>query len=177
MAAEGEEPFPFNFVNNALSVDSDLVLSVVLRTVIMTFFVLFAIRWMGHKGLGQLSMYELIILIGLGSAIGDPMFYEDVTLLQAFTTILVVIVLFKAFDYFTAKSKKFSKITVPEPTLLAKDGQYVEGGLDKARINKEEYESYMRLHGIRDISEVELSFLEVNGQVSFIKKKKEEEGE
>lgn len=61
-----EEPFPFNFVNSALAVDTDLVLSVVLRTVTVTIFVLFAIRWMGHKGLGQLSMYELIILIGLG---------------------------------------------------------------------------------------------------------------
>lgn len=167
-----EEPFPFNFVNNALTVDADLVLSVIFRTLMVTIFVLFAIRWMGHKGLGQLSMYELIILIGLGSAVGDPMFYKDVSLPQAFTAIIVVIVLFKAFDYFTARSKKFSKITNPEPTLIVKDGQHVQDGLKRARLNEDEYKSLMRLHGIREISEIELSYLEMNGQVSFIKKER-----
>jgi uncharacterized membrane protein YcaP (DUF421 family) len=45
--------------------------------------------------------------------------------------------------------------------------------LKKAQLNEDEYKSYMRLHGIRDVSEIELSYLEMNGQVSFIKKKKE----
>jgi uncharacterized membrane protein YcaP (DUF421 family) len=125
MATDGE-PFPLNFINNALSVDTDLVMSVVIRTIIVSLFVLFAIRWMGHKGLGQLSMYELIILIGLGSAVGDPMFYEDVTLAQAFTAIVIVIALFKGFDFITARSRRFSRVTNPRPTLIVKDGQYIE---------------------------------------------------
>lgn len=168
-----EEPFPLNFIGNALGVDSDLILSVILRTAMVTIFVLFAIRWMGHKGLGQLSMYELIILIGLGSAVGDPMFYSDVSLPQAFTAIIVVIVLFKVIDFFTSRNKKFSKITNPEPTLIVKDGQYVQDGLKNARLNEDEYKSLMRLHGIRDMSEIEVSYLEMNGQVSFITKKPE----
>jgi uncharacterized membrane protein YcaP (DUF421 family) len=168
-----EEPFPFNFINSALAVDTDLVLSVIFRTVMVTIFVLFAIRWMGHKGLGQLNMYELIILIGLGSAVGDPMFYRDVSLPQAFTAISIVIILFKTFDYFTARSRKFSKVTNPDPTLIVKDGQYVQNGLKRARLNEEEYKSLMRLHGIRDMSEIELSYLEMNGQVSFIKKQQQ----
>jgi uncharacterized membrane protein YcaP (DUF421 family) len=118
-------------------------------------------------------MYELIILIGLGSAVGDPMFYEDVTLAQAFTAIVIVIALFKGFDFITARSRRFSRVTNPRPTLIVKDGQYIEDGLKKAQLNEDEYKSYMRLHGIRDVSEIELSYLEMNGQVSFIKKKKE----
>jgi uncharacterized membrane protein YcaP (DUF421 family) len=173
MATDGEL-FPLNFINNALSVDTDLVMSVVIRTIMVSLFVLFAIRWMGHKGLGQLSMYELIILIGLGSAVGDPMFYEDVTLAQAFTAIVIVIALFKGFDFITARSRRFSRVTNPRPTLIVKDGQYIEDGLKKAQLNEDEYKSYMRLHGIGDVSEIELSYLEMNGQVSFIKKKKED---
>jgi uncharacterized membrane protein YcaP (DUF421 family) len=37
-------------------------------------------------------------------------------------------------------------------------------------MNKDEYLSYMRIHGIRDMSEIEESYLELNGQVSFIKR-------
>ncbi|MDQ5875597.1 MAG: hypothetical protein M3288_02005, partial [Thermoproteota archaeon] len=49
--------FPFNFIENSLAVDFDILLSVILRTVIITTFVFLVIRWMHHKGTGQLSMY------------------------------------------------------------------------------------------------------------------------
>ena len=137
----------------------------------MTIFVLIAIRWMGKKGLGQLNMYELIILIGLGTAIGDPMLYTEISVVQAFAAIIIVLVLFKVIDYLTMRSRKFAKVMIPAPTLIVKDGAFVENGLVSARMSESEYQSIMRIHGIRDISEIDLSYLEPNGQVSFIKKK------
>jgi uncharacterized membrane protein YcaP (DUF421 family) len=170
MAEVGDQPFPVNLLQNAFAADSDFLLSIIVRTILVTVFVIVVIRWMGHKGLGQLSMYELLILIGLGSAIGDPMIYEEMSLPHAFTSILVVVILFKVFDYFTSKSKRFGKAILPKPILIVKDGRLVEKGLEDARMNKDEYLSYMRIHGIRDMSEIEESYLELNGQVSFIKR-------
>jgi uncharacterized membrane protein YcaP (DUF421 family) len=42
----------------------------------------------------------------------------------------------------------------------------------KARISPDEFESYLRLSGTDDISDIKSSYLEINGQVSFIKKSK-----
>ena len=166
------EYFLLNILENAFNAEYNLILSIIVRTIIVTFLILFIIRWLGNKGLGQLTTFELIILVGLGSAVGDPMIYaEEISIPQAFTAIVIVVILFKAFDYFTMKSHRFSKLTVPEAILLVKDGEMVDNGLHKARIDDREFESYMRIHGIEDISEVKLSYLEVNGQVSFIKKK------
>lgn len=166
------EYFLLNILENAFNAEYNLILSIIVRTIIVTFLILFIIRWLGNKGLGQLTTFELIILVGLGSAVGDPMIYaEEISIPQAFTAIVIVVILFKVFDYFTMKSHRFSKLTVPEAILLVKDGEMVENGLHKARIDDREFESYMRIHGIEDISEVKLSYLEVNGQVSFIKKK------
>lgn len=166
------EYFLLNILENAFNAEYNLILSIIVRTIIVTFLILFIIRWLGNKGLGQLTTFELIILVGLGSAVGDPMIYaEEISIPQAFTAIIIVVILFKVFDYFTMKSHRFSKLTVPEAILLVKDGEMVDNGLHKARIDNREFESYMRLHGIEDISEVKLSYLEVNGQVSFIKKK------
>ena len=166
------EYFLLNILQNAFNAEYNLILSIIVRTIIVTFLILFIIRWLGNKGLGQLTTFELIILVGLGSAVGDPMLYaEEISIPQAFTAIIIVVILFKAFDYFTMKSHRFSKLTVPEAILLVKDGEMVNNGLHKARIDDREFESYMRIHGIEDISEVKLSYLEVNGQVSFIKKK------
>jgi uncharacterized membrane protein YcaP (DUF421 family) len=99
------------------------------------------------------------------------MIYNEIAIPQAFTAIVIVVILFKVFDYLTMKSTRFSKLTVPEAILLVKDGQMVQNGLHKARIDDREFESYMRIHGIEDISEVKLSYLEVIGQVSFITKR------
>jgi uncharacterized membrane protein YcaP (DUF421 family) len=166
------EYFLLNILENAFNAEYNLILSIIVRTIIVTFLILFIIRWLGNKGLGQLTTFELIILVGLGSAVGDPMIYaEEISIPQAFTAIIIVVILFKVFDYFTMKSHRFSKLTVPEAILLVKDGAMVDNGLHKARIDDREFESYMRIHGIEDISEVKLSYLEVNGQVSFIKKK------
>ena len=168
--------FPINFIENSLGADLDIVLSVILRTVIITAFVFLVIRWMRHKGTGQLSMYELLIIIGLGSAIGDPMIYiQELTLTQAFTAIVIVVALFKLFDYLTIKSKRFEKFTEEDPTLLVKDGAYIEEGFRKARVTKGEFHAHMSTNGIKDISEVEESYLEITGQISFIKKKTHQE--
>ena len=61
------------------------------------------------------------------------------------------------------------KIINPDIIELVKDGQMDEDGMIKARIGKE-YQSFMRLAGIRNIDEIEISNLEINGQISFIKK-------
>jgi uncharacterized membrane protein YcaP (DUF421 family) len=179
MTTESSPPsssFPFNFIENSLTADFDIILSVILRTVIITIFVFLVIRWMHHKGTGQLSMYELLIIIGLGSAIGEPMIYiQELTLTQAFTAIIIVVALFKLIDYFTIRSKRFEKFTEEDPALLVKDGAYIEEGFRKARVTKGEFHAHMRTNGIKDISEVEESYLEITGQISFIKKKKEQE--
>lgn len=166
------EYFLLSILENAFNAEYNLILSIIVRTVIVTFSILFIIRWLGTEGLGQLTTFELIILVGLGSAVGDPMIYADeISIPQAFTAIIIVVILFKVFDYLTMKSSRFSRLTVPEAILLVKDGQMVDNGLHKARIDDREFESYMRLHGIEDISDVKLSYLEVNGQVSFVRKR------
>jgi uncharacterized membrane protein YcaP (DUF421 family) len=168
--------FPFNFIETSLVADYDIILSVILRTVIITMFVFLIIRWMHHKGTGQLSMHELIIIIGLGAAIGEPMIYiQELTLTQAFTAIVMVVVLFKLIDYLIMKSKRFEKFVEEDPTLLVKDGAYIEEGFRKARVTKGEFHAHMRTNGLKDISEVEESYLEITGQISFIKKEKEQE--
>ena len=54
---------------------------IILRTTVLFVFALILIRTMGKRSLGQLSTFDFVIIIALGSAVGDPMFYDDVPLL------------------------------------------------------------------------------------------------
>ena len=158
------------FLNEAILSSPEIIFSVILRTLIVTLLVLTIIRWLGNKGIGQLNSFELLIIIGIGSIIGDPMVYtEEISIPQAISAVVIIVVIFKGIDYVTSRSKRFTRILVAQPVELVKDGKYVVSGLKKARISDDEFKSLMRLNGIKKLEEVKESYLEMNGQVSFIR--------
>ena len=163
-------------VKNAFNVDFNTIFAVIFRTTIVTLLIVFVIKWLGNKGLGQLSTIELIIILGLGNAISEPMLNPTETSIpQGYAVIIVAIAIFKMYDYLTTKYRRFSKMIVAKPILLVENGKILDESLLKARISREEFISYLRLSGTDDVFEIKLSYLEINGQVSFIKKKKLEE--
>ena len=93
---------------------------------------------------------------------------------QGFMVIIIAIAIFKMYDYLTTRYKKFNKVIVAKPILLVKDGKFLKDSMMKARISEDEFVSYLRLSGTDDISDIKLSYLEINGQVSFIKTKEKD---
>ena len=165
-----------NIIENAFNVDFNTIFAVVFRTAIVTLLIVFVIKWLGNKGLGQLSSIELIIILGLGNAVSEPMLNPtEVSIPQGFTVIIIAIAIFKMYDYLTTRYKRFSKVIVSKPILLVEDGNILHEAMLKARISQDEFESYLRLSGTDNISDIKSSYLEINGQVSFIKKSKGKE--
>jgi uncharacterized membrane protein YcaP (DUF421 family) len=118
----------------------------------------------------------LIIILGSGNAVSEPMLnLTETSILHGYAVIIVAIAMFKIYDYLTTKYRRFSKMIVAKPILLLENGKILNKALLKARISREEFLSYLRLNGTDDVSEIKSSYLEINGQVSFIKKKKQEE--
>lgn len=161
------------YLDTALSFEPALLLSIILRTLIIAGILLFIIKWLGSKGVTQLTTYQLIIVLSLGSIVAEPMINSDTSILSMITVVVIIIVVFKLLDYLSAKSKRMEKVINPEVIEIVKDGKLDEGGLIKARIGIREYESLMRLAGIRDIEDIDISNLELSGQVSFIKKEQD----
>jgi len=60
-------------IENSFSIDFNTLFAVSFSTAIVAFLIVFVIRWLGNKGLGQLSTIELIIILGLGEAVGQSM--------------------------------------------------------------------------------------------------------
>lgn len=82
---------------------------------------------------------------------------------QAITAVAIVIALFKMIDYLTARSKRIKRLVIAQPVQLVKDGKYIARGLTQARISENELRSLMRLNGIKNLEDVEESYLEMNG--------------
>ena len=55
------------------------------------------LRLSGKRGIRQLSLFELAIILCLGSAAGDPMFTEDLPIAHAFVAFVVILFLYTTF--------------------------------------------------------------------------------
>src|SRR3982751_6355612 len=77
------------------------LVEIFLRTVVMYAYVLFVVRLLGKRGMGQLAPFDFVIIIALGSATGDPMFYPDVPLLHAIVAITAIVLFTRGLVYLT----------------------------------------------------------------------------
>ncbi|WP_284164810.1 hypothetical protein [Frigidibacter sp. SD6-1] len=90
---------PFDPVRMFLGTDPALFyLEIVFRTCLVYAYSLLLIRWIGGRGIAQMSIVEFLLVIALGSAVGDALFYPEVPLLHAMLVITIVILINKALD-------------------------------------------------------------------------------
>ena len=163
---------PFKIITDALVPEPSSILSVIIRTAIVATLVFIIVKWLGGKGIGQLSPFGLLIVVGLGSAIGDPMIYKEISIPQAMAAVMIAVIIFKVIDYLTLKSSRFREYIEPKPILLVEHGSIVNEGLKKAKMDMADFETELRLRGLEDASEIKYARLESKGKISFIMKEK-----
>lgn len=136
------------------------------RTVIMFSLVLIGLTILGKRGVKQLSVFELVVIIGLGSAAGDPMFYKDVGLIPAFIVFTIVIGLYVLVTYFVGKNKKFENLVEGKPDLLISEGTFAIENFQKEALGQDEFFAELRLRGVSQLGQVETAIIETNGGIS-----------
>ena len=148
-------------------------LEVVFRTTVMYVYTVFLARMVGQGGLGQLGPFEFVLVIAVGSAAGDPMFYPDIGLLQGILVITVVIVLHRLMAYVLARHHRVEAAIEGEALLVVEEGRIRDEALGSGTITKRELLSLLRLSGVRDVGQVELAFLEPQGRLSVFRYQQE----
>ncbi|RZM18857.1 MAG: DUF421 domain-containing protein, partial [Pedobacter sp.] len=138
----------------------------VLRTFIMFLIIMVALRLLGKRGVKQLSVFELVVIIGLGSAAGDPMFYRDVGILPSLIVFTMIIGLYSAITYFIGKNKKFEALVEGKPICLIKDGVFEVDNFKKEALGEDEFFAELRMKGVSQLGQVEEAIVESNGSIS-----------
>jgi hypothetical protein len=142
------------------------LLETILRTGIMFFIIIFGLRLLGKRGVKQLSVFELVVIIGLGSAAGDPMFYKDVGILPALVVFTMIISLYTIITYFIGKSKRFEKLVEGKPICLIDKGIFCLEDFKKEALGEDEFFSELRLKGISHLGQIEKAIEEISGEIS-----------
>ncbi|PWG80590.1 DUF421 domain-containing protein [Pararcticibacter amylolyticus] len=144
------------------------LLEVVLRSVVMFMVILMTLRASGKRGIRQLSIFELVLIIGLGSAAGDPMFYEDVGILPALTVFLVIILLYMGITRLTDRFRWFERVMEGEPVYVVQSGKIRLEELKRTGLSREELFSELRLQNVEHLGQVRTVLIETTGEVSVL---------
>jgi len=145
----------------------NFLLEVAFRSLIMYLVTLVIIKLAGRRGVKQLSIFELVIIITLGSAAGDPSFYDDVGLLPAITVFIVILLLYRLTTYFISKYKKFETWMEGKPIYLIEDGEFAIDNFKKGALAQDEFFAELRVRNVDHLGQVKLAILETNGQISI----------
>src|SRR5688572_27455690 len=117
----------------------DFLPEIMLRTVIMFTVVVVSLRLLGKRGVKQLSIFELVVIISLGSAAGDPMFYKDVGILPAIVVFAIIVGLYSLITYFIGKNKRFEDLVEGKPVCLIKNGAFSIKNFSKEALGEDEF--------------------------------------
>lgn len=137
-----------------------------LRSVIMFAIILVSLRILGKRGVKQLSVFELVVIIGLGSAAGDPMFYKDVGILPALLVFAMVVGLYSAITFMIGKSKKFENLVEGKAVCLIEEGRFAIDNFKKESLGEDEFFAELRLQGVSQLGQVEQAIVEISGNIS-----------
>lgn len=139
---------------------------VALRSFVMFLVIVLTLRLLGKRGIKQLSVFELGVIIGLGSAAGDPMFYKDVGLLPGIIVFIMIIGLYKLIAFLINRSDRFEQFMEGTPTSIIEKGCFIVENFKKEPIAMDELFSQLRLKSVSHLGQIEEAIIETNGEVS-----------
>lgn len=145
------------------------VLEIVVRVLLIYGFAAVMLRLMGKRGRRELSPFELLVVIALGSATGDSMFYPDVPILHAWMVILVVVGCDVGMAHLQYRYGRVQRFVESTPRVVIRDGTVDADALRAELLRLDELYSMLREQGVSNTGEVQYGFLELSGELGLVR--------
>jgi uncharacterized membrane protein YcaP (DUF421 family) len=133
-------------------------------------FVILALRLFGKKELTQLSIIDLVFILLISNSVQNAMVGTDSSLIGGLTAATSLFVTNWILKNLIFRSKNLSEVVQGNPLVLVYHGKVVQKHLDQAELSLAEIEAAIREHGIKNIKDVDVAILEVDGNISIISK-------
>lgn len=148
---------------------------VALMTVISFIILFLFIRISGKRTLAKFNAFDFVVTVALGSTL-TYMMLAMVPLAEGVLVLLLIIALQYILAKLAQKSDKAEEIINSSPHLLFYKGKYLKDNMDKEAITVEEIYAVIRQAGVEKIDEVLAVVIELNGEISVVKKSDTSEG-
>ncbi|HCT73801.1 DUF421 domain-containing protein [Psychrobacter glacincola] len=143
-------------------------LEILVRVSVMFVLIISFLRLTGKRGVRQLSIFELTIILSLGSIAGDPMFNEDLPIIQAVLVMSAVILLYRLCTWIMMEFQPFEDLLEGKSLYIVEDGMLVLDKIKKGKMSHDEFFTEMRQQGVEHLGQVRTGLLETDGNFSIL---------
>jgi uncharacterized membrane protein YcaP (DUF421 family) len=146
-------------------------MDLVLRAVVVFFFIYLVTRIIGRRELSSLEPFDLILLVVIGDLVQQGVTQSDESITGTLTVITTFSLLTVLVAYVSFKIKRIRLVLDGEPIVLVEDGRVIERNLRRERLTLEELAAEARQQQVASIDDIRWAVLETGGQISVIPKK------
>lgn len=151
-----------------LPFSTSTLLEILLRTVAVYLVILVGLRLAGKRELGQLTVFDLVVLLLISNAVQNAMVGPDTSLVGGLLAAIVLLLVNALVARLGLRWPHLRHLVEGTPTLLALHGEVIPEHLRRERVDEEILSAALREHGIADISGVEMAVLETDGSISVV---------
>ena len=143
-------------------------LEIAYRSVIVYAAIVVGMRLTGSRQLGQMTPFDLVLILLIANAVQNAMVGSDVTILGGLTAAATLLVLNRIVAFANDRVPAFRRALEGEPVIVLSNGKLLEKHIMKAGLSDDMVLQSMREHGFDDPKDVRLAILEVDGTISII---------
>ncbi|WP_070000061.1 DUF421 domain-containing protein [Cellulosilyticum sp. I15G10I2] len=149
--------------------DSALVLG---RIITILPLLLFITLYMGKRAIGELPVFDFLIIVILGAIVGADIADPEIKHLPTAVAIISVGIIQRLVASLKISNRKIGRLITFEPTIVVQNGKFLDKSLKKIHYSIDNILQMLREKDIFDISEVETAIIESSGNLSVLKKPK-----
>lgn len=142
--------------------------NIILRTAIIYLVILIGLRLAGKREIGQMTVFDLVVLLLLANAVQNAMVGPDSSLAGGVLAAVVLLTLNAVVARLRLRWPGLRRIIEGSPTLLVLHGEVIAEHMRREGLDQETLEAALREHGLADLSDVEMAVLEIDGSISVV---------
>lgn len=146
------------------------LVDVAIRTAVIYVVLIAGLRIAGKREVGQLSIFDLIVLLVIADAVQNAMVGQNTSLAGGIVAAITLITLDKLLNVVTERVPRVRKLLEGESQELIRDGVVLEDALRKEGIDDDDLAAALRRRGVLDPADVRLAVLETDGSISVVAK-------
>jgi len=142
---------------------------VAIRSVTLFPLLLATTLFMGRRSIGELPVFDFLVILSLGSVVGADIADPDIRHLPTAFAIVFIGLLQKTVAILVIRYRKFGRLITFEPAVMIYKGKLVAKHLRKYKYSIDNILQMLREQEIFDVTSVHLAVLEANGKLSVLK--------
>lgn len=146
-------------------------LNIIVRSILFLLILFFITKWLGKKQISQLSFFEYVNGITIGSIGAEIVTGLEQSILLGVLSIVTFAAIPFIAGFISLKSKPFRNFVEGKGTVFIKDGKILEDNLKKERYTTDELLELLRKDNVFKVADVEFAVLETTGDLSILLKK------